>query len=96
MEEQKQKSMKPHKVMLDRRAMAMISGVTEVVSFDENEIVLETSQGTLTVKGDDLKVNRLTVEQGEVDIGGRVDSFSYAQIRERRGQGESFFSRLFG
>ena len=50
----------------------------------------------LTVKGDDLKVNRLTVEQGEVDIGGRVDSFSYAQIRERRGQGESFFSRLFG
>ena len=74
MEEQKQKSMKPHKVMLDRRAMAMISGV----------------------KGDDLKVNRLTVEQGEVDIGGRVDSFSYAQIRERRGQGESFFSRLFG
>ena len=48
------------------------------------------------MKGDDLKVNRLTVEQGEVDIGGRVDSFSYAQIRERRGQGESFFSRLFG
>ncbi len=94
MEEQKQR-IKPHKVMVDKRAMAMISGVEEVVSFDEKEVILETSQGTLTIKGEDLKVSRLTVEQGEVDIGGRLDSFVYTENRNRRAQGESFLSRLF-
>ena len=94
MEEQKQR-VKPHKVMVDKRAMAMISGVEEVVSFDEKEVVLETSQGTLTVKGEELKVSRLTVEQGEVDIGGRLDSFVYTENRSRKAQGESLLARLF-
>ncbi len=94
MEEQRQR-VKPHKVMLDKRAHAMISGVEEVVSFDDREVVLETSQGTLTVKGEGLKVSRLTVEQGEVDIGGRMDSFVYTESRGRKAQGESFLSRLF-
>ncbi|MCD2492223.1 sporulation protein YabP [Lacrimispora sp. NSJ-141] len=94
MEEQRQRA-KPHKVMLDKRAHAMISGVQEVVSFDEKEVILETEQGTLTIKGEDLKVSRLTVEQGEVDIGGRMDSFVYSESRGRKAQGESFLGRLF-
>ena len=94
MEEQRQRA-KPHKVMLDKRAHAMISGVQEVVSVDEKEVILETEQGTLTIKGEDLKVSRLTVEQGEVDIGGRMDSFVYSESRGRKAQGESFLGRLF-
>ena len=73
----------------------MISGVEEVISFDDREVVLETSQGTLTIKGEGLKVSRLTVEQGEVDIGGRMDSFAYTESRGKRAQGESLLSRLF-
>ena len=94
MEEQRQR-VKPHKVMIDKRAHAMISGVHEVVSFDEKEVILETEQGTLTIKGEDLKVSRLTVEQGEVDIGGRMDSLVYSESRMKKNQGESFLSRLF-
>lgn len=94
MEEQRQRP-KPHKVMVDKRAHAMISGVHEVVSFDEKEVILETEQGTLTIKGEDLKVSRLTVEQGEVDIGGRMDSLVYSESRMKRNQGESFLGRLF-
>ena len=81
--------------MLDKRAHAMISGVNEVVSFDEKEVILETELGTLTVRGEDLKVSRLTVEQGEVDIGGRMDSFAYSENRGKKAQGESFLGRLF-
>ncbi len=94
MEEQRQRA-KPHKIMLDKRAHAMISGVREVISFDEKEVVLETELGTLSIRGEDLKVSRLTVEQGEVDIGGRMDSFIYTENRGKKAQGESFFGRLF-
>ena len=94
MEEQRQRA-KPHKIMLDKRTHAMISGVREVISFDEKEVVLETELGTLSIRGEDLKVSRLTVEQGEVDIGGRMDSFIYTESRGKKAQGESFFGRLF-
>ena len=94
MEEQRQR-MRPHKVALDKRAYALISGVEDVISFDEKEVILETTLGRLTVKGEDLKVSRLTVEQGEVEIGGRMDSFVYSESRGRKAQGESFLGRLF-
>ena len=42
-----------------------------------------------------MKVSRLTVEQGEVEIGGRVDSLVYSESRGRKAQGESFLGRLF-
>jgi len=86
---------KPHKIMLDKRTHAMISGVEEVISFDEKEVVLETGQGLLSIKGDGLKVSRLTVEQGEVEIGGRMDGFTYMESRGKKVQGESWLSRLF-
>ena len=94
MEEPRQRA-KPHRITADKRAHAMISGVEEVISFDDREVVLETSQGTLTIKGEGLKVSRLTVEQGEVDIGGRMDSFAYTESRGKGAQGESLLSRLF-
>ena len=94
MEEQRQRT-KPHKMTLDKRAYAVISGVEDVISFDEKEIILETTLGRLTIKGEDMKVSRLTVEQGEVEIGGRMDSFVYSESRGRKAQGESFLGRLF-
>ncbi len=94
MEEQRQRT-KPHKMTLDKRAYAVISGVDDVISFDEKEIILETTLGRLTIKGEDMKVSRLTVEQGEVEIGGRMDSFVYSESRGRKAQGESFLGRLF-
>ena len=67
----------------------------DVISFDEKEVILETTLGRLTVKGEDMKVSRLTVEQGEVEIGGRMDSLVYSDSRGRKAQGESFLGRLF-
>ena len=54
---------KAHKLLLNNRRTGTISGVTDVISFDIAEILLETEQGMLTIKGADLHVNRLTLEK---------------------------------
>ena len=65
------------------------------LSFDIHEILLETDQGMLMIKGDDLHVNRLTLEKGEVDIDGRIDSFTYSEAANHGAKGESLFNKLF-
>ena len=73
----------------------MVTGVLDVLSFDLNEILLETEQGMLMVKGTDLHVNRLSVEKGEVDLSGNIDSIAYSSTPQTGKQGENLFSRLF-
>lgn len=74
----------------------MVTGVLDVLSFDLNEILLETEQGMLMVKGTDLHVNRLSVEKGEVDLSGNIDSIAYSSAHTAAAKsGENFFSRLF-
>ncbi len=84
-----------HKLTLNNRGALAVNGVVDVISFDLNEVLLETEAGMLTVKGQDLHVNRLSLEKGEVDISGTVDSLLYADISDYGQKAESFFSRLF-
>ncbi len=84
-----------HKLNLSNRRTCNINGVADVLSFDVNEILLETEQGMLTIKGADLHVNRLTLEKGEVDIEGRIDSLVYSEVSGFSKQGESLLSKLF-
>ena len=67
---------KAHKLVINNRKTSMVTGVLDVLAFDLNEILLETEQGMLMVKGKDLHVNRLNLEKGEVDIEGTVESLS--------------------
>ena len=67
-----------HKVYLNGRKTAVMSGVRDVLSFDAREVYLETEQGILLIKGDELHVNRLSLEKGEVDVDGRIDGFPYS------------------
>ncbi|MCI9139244.1 sporulation protein YabP [bacterium 1XD42-8] len=84
-----------HKLTLNNRRTCIITGVSDVLSFDVGEILLETDQGMLMIKGSDLHVNSLTLEKGEVDIEGKMDSFTYSESVGNGKQGESFFSKLF-
>lgn len=84
-----------HKLMLTNRRTCTINGVSDVLSFDIHEILLETDQGMLMLKGDDLHVNRLSLEKGEVDIDGRIDSLAYSENAGYQGKGDSFLSKLF-
>ncbi len=95
MEENMATKQRAHKVMLTNRRTCMVSGVADVLSFDLAEILLETDQGMLMIKGKDLHVNRLTLERGEVDIEGQIDSFTYSDASQYGEKGESFLGRLF-
>lgn len=71
-------AVKTHKLSMTNRRKCSLTGVKDVLSFDIHEILLETEQGMLMIKGDDLHVSRLTLEKGEVDIDGKLDSFTYS------------------
>ena len=87
--------LRAHKISLSNRSLGVITGVKDVVSFDLNEILLETQQGMMMVKGTDLHVNRLSLEKGEVDLSGNIDSVSYSEVHTGAKQGENLFSKLF-
>ena len=93
--DEKIKTAKSHKMMMDNRRKVEISGVNDVISFDLNTILLETDYGMITIKGSNLHVNRLSVEKGEVDIDGKLDAVIYSDISNYNKKGESFISRMF-
>ena len=84
-----------HKVTMSNRRTCGITGVNDVLSFDEHEILLETEQGMLTIKEADLHVNILTLEKSEVDIEGRIDSMAYSEVADFQKAGASLLGRLF-
>ena len=85
-----------HQIMLYNREKGNLTGILDVISFDENTIVLDTDMGLLTVRGKALHVSRLTLEKGEVDIDGRIDSLTYSEQTASAGsKAESLLSRLF-
>lgn len=86
---------RPHKISMQNRSVANISGIQDVISFDENQVVLDTDMGLLTLKGKGLHVSRLTLEKGEVDVEGTVDSLVYSSNEALRKSGQSVFARLF-
>ncbi|MCI8508937.1 MAG: sporulation protein YabP [Lachnospiraceae bacterium] len=89
------RNMKTHKITLNNRGAGVITGVNAVISFDLNEILLETEQGMLLIKGTDLNVTKLTLEKGEVEVDGRVDSFTYSDLKPGLKAENGFFDRLF-
>ena len=84
-----------HKINLLNRKSCALNGVVDVLAFDVNEIILETELGMLMKKGHELHVTRLSLDKGEVDVEGRVDSLAYSDIPASSGKKESFFGRLF-
>lgn len=84
-----------HKIVMTNRRACSINGVNEVLSFDVNEILLETEQGMLMIKGEELHVNRLTLDKGEVDVDGRIDSFTYSDTVSGPNRNESLLAKLF-
>lgn len=83
-----------HNITIQNRKIIQLTGIKDVISFDEKEVILETIQGVLTMKGSEFHVSRLTVEKGEVDLDGLIDSLSYQSFDTYRKPGESFLKRI--
>jgi len=82
----------PHRLSLDNRAKLTLTGVEDVERFDETEIVMSTSAGALIIKGEELHIEKLSLDGGEIHVTGRVDSLTYEANHSTGG----FFSRLLG
>ena len=82
-----------HSIIAEDRRRISLSGVSDVERFDENSVILYTSAGKLTVKGKMLTVSELNTENGEMTIGGEVDSFVYGDRSDN--SKKSLFSKLF-
>lgn len=69
---------KPHALTISDRRSAQLSGVKEVLSFDEKQLLLRTEQGDLAVSGESLHITALLLDEGRLTFEGRVDALSYS------------------
>ena len=84
---------RPHSVILEERGKLTVTGVDEVLRFDESEVEMRTARGDLLVRGSELHVGRLAIETGELGIDGAVSELVY---EDEPARGEGFWARLFG
>ena len=91
---EEKKILSTHSLMLENRQNGRITGVKDIKSFDEKEILLFTQAGELVIKGEQLQVKQLDLEKGEVDLEGKVDSLTYLS-KNTDNRDESLFRRMF-
>lgn len=66
-----------HTVQMERRRHAAITGVTDVCSFHENEIVLKVDTGLMVLTGESLHIGKLLLDDGKLDVEGQIDGIVY-------------------
>ena len=81
-------------VILENRRKLSISGVLDVLSFDDQIVILETELGMLTVKGEDLRINKLSIDTTEVVIEGTINNLSYSEKQDKKSSG-GFIGKIF-
>ena len=81
----------PHGLNLEDRKKLRLTGVSEVVSFEENQVLLHTGLGTLAIHGRELQLKNLTLEGGNVTVEGHICALIYEEPRSG-----GWFSRLLG
>ncbi len=82
----------PHKLTLNERKDLSVTGVTEVVSFDEEAVILKIGSDTLVVRGEKLHMKTLSLEAGQVAVDGHIGALIYEEGRSPGG----LLQRLFG
>lgn len=65
-------------LILENREKLNVSGVNDVLSFDDEVVIMETELGMLTIKGENLKINKLNIDTSEVIVEGRIKNLCYS------------------
>ncbi|HHT97689.1 MAG TPA: sporulation protein YabP [Clostridiales bacterium] len=92
---EERQSLNEHKLIVNSRESIIITGVNDVLSFDAKEVLLHTEYGALMIRGSELHVKRLTLEKGEIDLDGKVDSIMYSDNTSYKKSSETLLNRLF-
>lgn len=81
-----------HNIIMENRKKLTVTGVMDIDSFDEQTVVAFTEQGELTIKGDNLHINKIDVDTGDLLMEGEIVSISYSDNQPRTG---GFLAKLF-
>jgi len=90
-----QKSSSQHRLIILNRESMDVTGVLHVDSFDDEEVILETEQGILAIRGEELHIKQLNLEKGELAIEGLILELAYSDDKRFRDRGKGLFERLF-
>ncbi|MEG0693176.1 MAG: sporulation protein YabP [Oscillospiraceae bacterium] len=92
--QEKDKAIKmPHNIILEDRKVLSISGVNDIDSFDDKLVILFTEQGELTIKGNNLHINKLNVDTGELTMDGDIIAIFYNDDKPKKNN--KFMSKVF-
>lgn len=79
-------------IIIESRAKMSVTGVTDVISFDDNAVVLDTELGGMIINGRNFRINKLNVDIGELTVDGEIDGFTYEDVEKNK---PSFLSKMF-
>ena len=82
-------------IILENREKLSITGVNDVLSFDDQIVILDTELGLLSIKGENLKINKLSIDTGEVIVEGDIISLGYSDKEISQKSGGSFLGKIF-
>lgn len=83
-----------HNITLSARERLSVSGIREIVSFDESGVSVRTLCGDLIIDGEGMHISVLNIEKGELELQGKINGISYADLGE--GDRRTLLSRIFG
>ncbi len=81
-----------HTVLINTRTRMTVTGITDVKSFDETLIIGKTDEEAVSIKGENLHIDKLCLETGELEVSGRIDSLSYSKAYIKN---EGIWEKLF-
>lgn len=81
-------------LVLENRGKLSVSGVNDVLSFDDQVVMVDTELGLLTVKGENIRINKLSLDTAEVIIEGEISSLAYSQSKQEKSSG-TLLSKIF-
>jgi len=91
--EDKNKQFKEQNIVIQNREKAVVTGVDDILSFDDELVLAQTDLGILTIKGDDLKMNKLNLDNNELIVEGQIVAVAYSDVNQAKKSG--FVSKIF-
>lgn len=82
-------------IVLENREKLNITGILDVFSFDDQIIIVETELGLLTIKGNDLKINKLSIDTSDFIVDGKINSLTYSDSETNIKKNKSILSKIF-
>ena len=95
MEENKRNMNSFQNIVLENREKLNVTGINDVFSFDDQIIIIETELGLLTIKGEDLKISKLSIDTSDFVVDGKINSLTYSNSETANKKSKSILNKIF-